>query len=686
MPNKLTLGLLLALTPLAVWAQAPTTPPIAPLERVLVEGKGIEPPLADYFKPPQISSPSLSPNGKHLAVATPVRGRLNLAIVDLDTRKGTALTNFDSFDVLGVRWVGNDRLVFSLGQSNSPTGAGQFDGGGLFVVSRDGKESKKLSPTVRETRASGRAVYRGLEYLRSIPGNDNEILAVGNLRTEDADDVYRLDLRTGRSTLVTDDRPPLTSGWILDNKLQPRVVSSRIKDTLNWVIHYRKSVDAPWQEIARNQWAQGPTFAVLSFLSDDKTLLVASNQGRDTMAVYKFDPETGQLGEMLAQHPRYDMGADASGDRVPGIITEPETDRVIGYAVNGDKPELVWTDDKNAKTQATIDAALPGLTNSFRRFPNSQKLLVTSFSDTQPAKWYLLDEEKRTLEDLFSSRPWATPAHYVQQRSFLLKTRDGLEIPSYYFLPKGYKAGDKLPTIVHIHGGPSARADYWGRGFGVLEGQVLASRGYAVVVPNFRVTPGMGARIYYSGFGTVGRQMSEDHEDAAKWAIDQGFADPKRICISGASYGGYATLRALAKTPDLFQCGIAGLVVSDLELQVTSPAGDTAYDPAGAIFWYSLVGQDSRNPNALKDNSPVYMAKQIKAPVLFYAGADDIRTPLEQTNAMVSALKSAGNPPKAVVVKKEEGHGFGKTENNVDLYEQVLKFLEASIGKGPTRP
>jgi dipeptidyl aminopeptidase/acylaminoacyl peptidase len=199
------------------------------------------------------------------------------------------------------------------------------------------------------------------------------------------------------------------------------------------------------------------------------------------------------------------------------------------------------------------------------------------------------------------------------------------------------------------------------------------------VLPNFRITPGFGGRIYYSGFGTLGRQMLDDHEDAARWAVDQGFADPQRICISGGSYGGYATLMALAKFPNVFRCGIAGLMVSDVKQLVTSPAGDIAYNKLAVTFFNTAVGAKSPSeyPNEI---SPIHWASRIKQPLLVYAGADDIRTPLEQTNAMVSALERAGNPPKKVIIKPEEGHGFGKVENNVELYNAIIEFLEATIG------
>ncbi|MBU6438540.1 MAG: hypothetical protein KGQ77_13515, partial [Betaproteobacteria bacterium] len=325
----------------------------------------------------------------------------------MDTRKATVLTDFSDFDVLSPSWVGNDRLLFTLGQFNSPTGPGQFDGGGLFMVSRDGKESRRISPTVRELRNSNSYVYRSLRLYRTIPGNDEEVIAEGNITDANSQDLYRLNIRTGKSTLLTAGRPAsYSTDWILDSKMVPRVMTAWVKDTLTYVIYYRAGPDAPWTEIARNDGTKGPSFVPLAFESDDKTLEVATDTGRDTMAVYRFDPATKKLGELLAQHPRFDMGATANGDAVPGVITDPFTDKIIGYRVNADKPELVWLDPERAKLQKTVDGALPGMFNTVRKTPTANRYLVSSYSDVSPERWYILDLNKKTLEEVGSSKPW----------------------------------------------------------------------------------------------------------------------------------------------------------------------------------------------------------------------------------------------------------------------------------------
>jgi dipeptidyl aminopeptidase/acylaminoacyl peptidase len=620
----------------------------------------------------------LSDDGRYFAVTIPLKDRRNLAVVDLETNAATSLTSFSDFDVIDVNWVGNDRLTFSLGQARSPTGPGQFEGGGLFMVSRDGKELRKLNGTVREARQLSK-VYRNLAVFRTLPGNSEEVIAEGNQRDLDSNDLYRLNVRTGRMTLITEDRPAYSRDWVLDREYNPRVVISWVKDTPTFIVWYRKDTKSPWEELTRFDQTKGPTLVPLAFEDDNQTMQVAFNGGRDTMAVYRYDPNSRKLGELLAQHPRFDMGADAQGDRTLGVFTDIKTRKVIGYGVQAEKPEWVWIDPDYARIQKMIDGALPGTLNTFRRTPDGKRLVVTARADRKPTSWYMLDEEKRTLQELFVSAPWIKPEQLVEQKPFWFKTRDGLEIPGYVFLPNNRKPGEKLPTIVHIHGGPSVRADTWGSGFGAIEGQLFASRGYAVVVPNFRITPGFGGKIYYAGFGTMGRQMLEDHQDAAKWAIEQGIADPNRICMSGASYGGYATLMSLARFPETFKCGVAGLVVSDMELQLTSPSTDFARSRYAVDFWNKLVG--ARSPSEYpKELSPVHLADRIKQPLMIYAGADDVRTPIEQTNAIVRALRSAGNPPRHLIIKPGEGHGYGKLENNVDLYNKVFEFLDETIG------
>ena len=637
-------------------------------------------PTEDIVKPPAFSRPVLSPSGRHVAVVSPVKDRLQLVVVDLQTKKAERITDMDDFDVMSHAWVGDDRLIFSLGRARSAIGPHPVEGGGLFTIRRDGSESKQLFVTQQDMRGP----FRELNLVRTIPGNDGEVIAAGNVRDAETLDLYRLDLRTGERKLLTEDRPRLSIRYVLDRKDEPRVVTVWVEDTLEYVVHYRKDGKSPWTELQRYDATKGPVLVPLAFEADNRTLQVAWNGGRDTMAIVRYDPETKKLGEMVAGHPRYDMGADASGAPTGGLVIDRRTQEIVGYAVEADRPQVVWVDDAYERVQRTVDAALPQTLNTFAPSPDGKRYLVTSRSDRRMPRWYLLDLEKKRLEEIFDASPWLKNAPLVEQRPFLFRTRDGLEIPGYYFLPKDRKPGERLPTVVHIHGGPSVRADTWGNGFGWMEGQLLASRGYAVVVPNFRVTPGLGGKLYYGGFGTFGRQMLDDHEDAAKWAVAEGIAEPGRICLSGASYGGYATLMSLARFPQTFRCGVAGLIVSDLFLQLTSRETDFSRSTAAVEHWRRMIGvKDLRD--IAPELSPIHNVQKIKAPVFIYAGQADRRTPLEQTRRMVSALGQAGNAPKGVLVKLGEGHGYIKPANSVELYEKVFSFLDEQIGSGRAR-
>lgn len=637
-------------------------------------------PVADYARYPDYRSPVLSPNGRYLAVLVPINGRSNIAVVDLETHTSKVVTSVTRYDVLAPTWVGNERLIFSMGELNAPSGPWNHDGGGLFMVSRDGSESRVLAPTVRQMIVNLQFVGRFMRLLATLPDNDHEVLVTENARSADARDIYRLDATTGRKTLVTIERPERVYWYVLDRNRVPRVAMSSVKDKMIDIVWYRDNETAAWTELTRidDESRAGDAysrFQPLAFDDDNKTLIVAANPGRDTMALFRYEIANRKLGEMVAGHPRFDMGADAVGGSAPGLIIDRRSRRILGYTVEAEQTQTAWVDERMARLQAMMDRALPHRVNRVQASQTGGRVVVYSYDDKSSPEYWLFDEGKRKLEQLFLGMPWVKPGHLVEMRPFVLKTRDGLEVPSYYFLPRGHKPGDRHPTVVHIHGGPHSRADTWGAswygGYGVAEAQMLASRGYAVVLPNHRITPGLGQRIYKTGEGTLGRQMSEDHEDAAKWAVAQGFADPDRMCIVGASYGGYATLRALVKTPELFRCGVAGLSVSDLERQLTSMAGDTAYSAVGQNYWRrDLIGENKR-PGTMRE---------IKAPLMLWAGSDDYRTPLEQTTGMVSALRSAGHEPE-VMIKVEEGHGYGLLQNRIDLWEKMVEFLDRHIGE-----
>ena len=640
------------------------------------------PAIEEFVRRPQYTEMLASPSGRYLATTRAISGRLNLVIIDLETRSSFGITNFNDIDVGQVRWVGDERLVFSAIEINKPSGQEAPNAGGLFTVSREGKDFRQLANTAAQLRRSESGGFVALRYQASIPGTTDEIIAAGALGTDDSFELYRLNLLTGRYRLMTAGRPANgISSWILDSKNAPliAVAQGRSGSTL---IHtyYRPNVDSPWKEINRFDSTKPPAFVPLAIEPDGKTLLISSNEGRANMAIFRYDPEKQQILELVAEHPQYDLGASPMGQPLSSLVRDPVSGRLLGIRVDADSLQTVWLDEAAAKMQASVDASLPGRTNLISS--PRKRLVVSSFSDRSPGKFYLFDSEAKRLEEIGPSRPWLE-GKLAAVRSFRLKTRDGLEIPSYYVLPANYKPGDRLPTIFHIHGGPFARdvvsGGRFGSSFGVLEAQVLASRGYAVVLPNFRITPELGSSIYYAGFGTYGRQMLDDHEDAVTWAVAQGFADPKRLCISGASYGGYAALQALVRPSNPFSCAISGLPVTDVPFQQTN--ADYSESQSARAFWLRVLGINSINEPIAKSISPISHADKIKVPVFMYVGERDTRTPPSQALRMADALRAAGNPVKEYIVGKGEGHGYGVTANNIRLFEGMLQFLETALPK-----
>jgi dipeptidyl aminopeptidase/acylaminoacyl peptidase len=653
---------------------------IAPLLLILVcAGAWAAPPsIEDLVKLPQYSRPVLSENGKYIAVAVPRKGYMNLAVIDLETRKATLITDYDDLDVVWYEWIGSDRLVWSNGQRDATaSSSSRRDGGGLFTATREAKEFRVIGRSNRGSRFTP-VFSRGAGYIGRVDGSETDFLAVTHERSARSQDIYRVNASTGETTLVTFDRPDNVFHWVLDRKGVPRVAVSYVIDELPVIVSYRASETAPWVELFRFDRSDDMTMPL--YVDDDGSLIVASNVDRDTTALFRYDPKTRTRGEQLVQHPRFDIGVDEELNPRGHLIVDARSLGLVGLEVVTAKPEKVFFDERHARLQKAIDAALPDTRNSLSGSAASHRHIVTASSDRQPPRYYLYDEDKRSLEELFASRPWLAPDQLAEMKPVFYKTRDGFEQLAYLMLPISRKPGERLPLVIHVHGGPWVPGDQWGFfGTGVAEGQILASKGYAVLLPNFRGTTGFGKRQYRASFLQVGKAMQEDIEDAGDWAVKEGYADPDRICLSGASYGGYAALMGPAKTPDKYRCAIAGLAVTDWELLLTSSWGDSYYNEIGQKWWLKKLGDPVKDRDALRAVSPVYLADRIKAPVLIYAGTDDIRVPIEQMKNMRAALAQHGRSV-VWIQKDDERHGFGSVENRLDLYRQVVEFLDKNDG------
>jgi dipeptidyl aminopeptidase/acylaminoacyl peptidase len=309
--------------------------------------------------------------------------------------------------------------------------------------------------------------------------------------------------------------------------------------------------------------------------------------------------------------------------------------------------------------------------------PKAENMLVQSYSDVVPLMYSVYNTKTGALSKVGSTRQSINPAQMGPQKAITYTSRDGLKITGLLTLPRA-GVRKNLPMVVLVHGGPWPRGSTWGWN---SMSQFLASRGYAVLEPEFRGVNGFGDKLFKAGLKQWGLGMQNDVADATRWAIAQGYADAKRICIAGASYGGYATLMGLVNDPDLYKCGVDWVGVTDINLMYNddwtarSDFSDD-YKEFGMPF---LVGDQVKDAAQLRATSPIAQAARIKQPLLLaYGGADD-RVPVFHGRKFYDAVK-AHNQNVEWIEYPEEGHGWRLPKNNYDFWTRVEKFLDKNIG------
>jgi dipeptidyl aminopeptidase/acylaminoacyl peptidase len=298
------------------------------------------------------------------------------------------------------------------------------------------------------------------------------------------------------------------------------------------------------------------------------------------------------------------------------------------------------------------------------------KAIFLSTTDRNPGTYYLLDTAALRLKKLFDLAEWIHPQEMAPMKPMEYKARDGLTIHGYLTLPLG-GSGKNLPLVVNPHGGPSAR-DVWEFDPGV---QFLANRGYAVLQVNFRGSTGYGKSFLKAGFREWGLKQQDDITDGVKWVIDQGIADPKRVCIFGASYGGYAALIGLEQTPELYRCGISYAGVTDIIRTLKKSLPELKIAEAMAIEQIGDVKEDKAH---LKDVSPLAHVDKIQVPVFLAHGEYDRRVPIETARDLARALKKQGKLYD-FMVRDDEDHGFHQETNKIAFWTKVEAFLKSNL-------
>lgn len=598
-------------------------------------------PMEDFFRNPEQSGFQLSPNGEYISFMKPWERRMNIFVQKIGAEEAVRVTSATERDIPAYFWSGNDRIVYLQDR-------GGDENYRLYAVSSDGTESRELTP-FENTRVT---------IVDSLEEQDDFLLIGMNRRDQRLFDVYRLNLATGDLTLL-EENPGDIAGWMTDHDGKLRVAVR--SDGVNTSLLYRDKEDEPFRNILTTDFRE--SVSPLFFTFDNKKLYVASNLGRDKSAIFVFDPQTVEHEELLFEHPDVDVSS---------LFRSRKRKVITGTGFTTDRFRYHFFDEQRAALQKELEERLPDdevVVASMSR--DETKVLVYAGSDRTRGTYFFFDRETKDFRKLAELAPWLPKERMAPMKHVSYTSRDGLTIHGYLTLPLG-KEPKNLPVVIHPHGGPWVR-DGWGFDPQV---QFLANRGLAVLQMNFRGSTGYGRAFWEAGFKEWGRSMQDDVTDGVLWLINQGIADPKRVGIYGASYGGYAVLAGLAFTPDLYACGVDYVGVSNIfTLLETIPP----YWELGRQMLYEQIGDPEKDKELLKAASPVFHADRITAPLFVAQGANDPRVKKAESDQIVEALRSRGIEVE-YMVKENEGHGFRNEENRFDFYRAMERFLATHLG------
>jgi len=609
-------------------------------------------PVEDFVAHPKYRNLQISPDGRHLSVIAPVDGINHLVFLDITDidhpeQVGVLQPPKDE-EVASVTWVNDERVILQTsviqGSLEVPRSTGR-----IMAVNYDGTK-KKVLWSVQEKKTFP-------QVLDTIEDEDDFIIVSHQGISRAKPIVERLNVYSGRSSRIG--ISPLNRGSVLLDDDQNLRFAIGQDDELEWNAAYRKDVDGEWQTFEN---PLGGEALPLGMSGDDRTVFLSSD-APNRMGVHALNLETGDV-EAVAVHASVEANS---------MLWSRDGKELIGVEFLPGLPEVRFVNDlhEDRGTWESLLAAFAGMQVRVTSITSDDNIaVVMTYSDKQPPTWYHFDIANGKLQYLVGAFPTIDPAAMAATESHWIKARDGLDFQLYVTKPLG-AADEPLPTIMYIHGGPHGPRDEWGY---QAEKQMLANRGYVVIQPNYRGSGGFGETFEETGHRKWYAEMQDDITDATNWAIEQGIADADKVCIYGASYGGYATLAGLTKEPDLYACGFAFVGVYDLELM--HKYGDIQDRKQGRNFLDMAVGTD---PADLKARSPINHVADIKAPLYIAHGKEDIRAHVENFYQLRDRLEQEKIPFEQMLVEKE-GHGFYKVENRVHYANELLRFFDQHIG------
>ena len=610
--------------------------PLALLAAPAAPARADLPPLIPrdvLFGNPEKAAPAISPDGVRLAYLAPSNGVLAVWVRTIGRNDDRVVASDPNRPIRNVTWAPNSLSVLYAQDKNGD------ENSHILAAGIAGGAPRDLTP------------YDGVraDILDINLAQQHAILIQMNKRDKGVFDVYRLDPATGKSTLDTQN-PGSVAGWVADASLQVRASFTQHADG-SYEIDVRDAPSSKWRKLVTFSADDGLP-SPEGFSADGKSLYVTANTGANVARLLKYDVATGKYSTVY-QDPAYDVDSAYFSS----------SHRLIAARIQREHLEWAFFDPAYQLDFAALIAAHRGDIRILGSDRAEHTLLVSYTVADGPVSYYLYDRYTKATSFLFSARPALDLLALANMQPITYQARDGLTIHGYLTLPVGVEP-TKLPMVMLVHGGPWGR-DVWGYSGTV---QWLANRGYAVLQANFRGSTGYGKAFLNAGDRQWAGTMRTDLLDAKDWAVTQGYADAKRVAIMGGSYGGYATLAALAFSPDAFTCGVDIVGPSNLN---TLLASIPPYWETQRALFNRRMGD---TVDILNAQSPLFKADQIKAPLLIGQGLHDPRVNVRESDQIVAAMRQNGRPVTYIVFP-DEGHGFAKPENTKRFNAAVESFL-----------
>jgi dipeptidyl aminopeptidase/acylaminoacyl peptidase len=596
------------------------------------------------FGNPEKIAPQLSPDGSRLAwIAPDKRNVLQVWIKTVGKDDDKVVTADKKRGIRRYFWAQNSSTLIYLQDADGD------ENWHAYGVDLDSGNVRDYTP------------FQGVraDVIATNPKFPDEILVRMNLRDRRLFDVHRLNLRTGALVLDTEN-PGDVAEWGADDKLEIRAAQIRTPDG-GTEIRIREDINSPWKS-----WIKAGAEEILNFLdftADGKGATLVASIGSDTARVVQRDIATNSE-KVIAASAEVDAG---------NVIIHPRTH--IVQAVSFAPGRTQWT-----VTDPSVQADFDGIAklndgdfNLINRDDKDTTWLVAFTSDRGPIHYYAWERNAKKGTFLFVHQSKLDGLQLAEMKPVVIRSRDGLKLNSYLTLPVGV-APRRMPLVLLVHGGP------WGRDFWRYSSTVqwLANRGYAVLQVNFRASAGFGKKFLNAGNKQWGLKMQDDLIDAVDWAIQQGYADPEKVAIMGASYGGYAALAGVAFTPEKFSCAVDIVGPSNLKTLIGSIP---PYWKTIRLIFDVRMGNvdDPRDAELIKNASPLFKADKIIRPLLIGHGANDPRVNQKESEQIVEAIEK--NKGKVTyVLYSDEGHGFARPENRIDFNARTEAFLSECLG------